>query len=402
MSMRSRDYITTYSGQKFNPLSPNVAAIEIKDIAHALARIGRANGHFVDFYSVGRHCLDCACEALARGYGARQALACLLHDAGEAYLSDITSPVKKHLRQYVAVEDGLLDVIYHKYLPGGIRPREQRVVKEIDNTMLYFEFVHFMGEKLADEEPELVSEPCFSFTSFQSVEEQYLFLFESLQQQMAQEPEQTSWQTVGISRWEDRWLAAVLTDGGCEFVTAERLSQICARYPDSDAVLTDVPVGLPESKEDEALRPELFLRKLVPGVGAAIPCRQAVDAESDELAREENIRVLGRTISPQMMEMRQVLRETDEFILHYNHWKNVLRQSHPQLLGDGRKMLWEQYGDALQQQIGAKHAREDALCLAMIGQLECRVGSSVIPAEPCNDAKGILMQVVAPLQGLKK
>lgn len=41
-------------------------------------------------------------------------------------------------------------------------------------------------------------------------------------------------------------------------------------------------------------------------------------------------------------------------------------QSHPQLLGDGRKMLWEQYGDALQQQIGSKHAREDALCLAMI------------------------------------
>lgn len=127
--MRTRDYITTYSGHAFSPLAPDADAIDLRDVAHALARIGRANGHFADFYSVGQHCLDCAQEALARGYSARQALACLLHDASEAYMADITSPVKKNLRQYVAVEDHLLDVIYQKYLPGGIRPREQRVVK---------------------------------------------------------------------------------------------------------------------------------------------------------------------------------------------------------------------------------------------------------------------------------
>ena len=135
--MRSRDSIITYSGHTFSPFRPDVEAIDIRDVAHALARIGRANGHFVEFYSVGQHCVDCAREALERGYGARQALICLLHDASEAYMSDITSPVKKQLRQYVALEDKLLDVIYQKYLPGGIRPREQRVMKEIDYTMLY-------------------------------------------------------------------------------------------------------------------------------------------------------------------------------------------------------------------------------------------------------------------------
>ena len=61
--MRSRDSIITYSGHTFSPFKPDVEAIDIRDVAHALARIGRANGHFVEFYSVGQHCLDCAREA---------------------------------------------------------------------------------------------------------------------------------------------------------------------------------------------------------------------------------------------------------------------------------------------------------------------------------------------------
>lgn len=392
--MRSRNYITTYSGRRFTPLTPDMDEIEIKDIAHALARIGRANGHFVEFYSVGQHCLDCANEALARGYGARQALICLLHDASEAYLSDITSPVKKHLRQYVSVEDRLLDVIYQKYIPGGIRPREQRVMKEIDNTMLYYEFVHFMGERLAPEEPELVSEPCFSFTSFQSVEEQYLYFFEMLRKQMTEEPVQQSWRTVGITCDNGQWLAAVLQgDGGCDLRMADTLQQLCAEEQEADAVLIDLPVGLPEAQADAAQRPEPQVRQL--GLGE-VPCRQAVYAADDTAAREANIRVLGRTISPQRMATRQQLREVDTFILEHSPWKNVLRQSHPQVLGDSRRLVLEQYSPLVQQQTGHKHGWESAICLAIIGQMECRDGSATIPAVPVNDAKGIQMQLVVP------
>lgn len=393
--MRSRNYITTYSGHAFSPLEPDAEAIDIRDIAHALARIGRANGHFVDFYSVGQHCLDCAQEALARGYGARQALACLLHDASEAYLSDITSPVKKSLRQYVAVEDRLLDVIYQKYLPGGVRPREQRVLKEIDNAMLYHEFVHFMGQKLAEEEPQLASEPCFGFTSFWSVEKQYLFLFDQLTQQLAQEEERRSWQTVGITAVEAGWQAAVLSANGCQFVTAARLWELCRAYEDADAVLVDLPVGLPESPEDEALRPEYGLRKGFGISAAAAPCRQAVYADTDQSAREENIRVLGRTLSPQQLAVRPKLRELDELLAERTEWKNVLRQSHPQLLGASRPLALRQYGGALPQG-GAKRSCENALCLAVIGQLECRGQCGTLPEAAANDARGIRMQVVAP------
>ena len=76
----------------------------IADIAHPLSFLTRANGHFAQFYSVGQHCIQCAKEASARGYNDRLALACLLHDASEAYLSDITRPVKKNLPGYRDVE----------------------------------------------------------------------------------------------------------------------------------------------------------------------------------------------------------------------------------------------------------------------------------------------------------
>ena len=76
-------YITTYSKLKFNPLTPKVEDISIKDISHALSLMCRANGHFPEFYSVAQHSICCCVEAMERGYGTKVALACLLHDASE-------------------------------------------------------------------------------------------------------------------------------------------------------------------------------------------------------------------------------------------------------------------------------------------------------------------------------
>ena len=79
--------ITTYSGEAFDPAQPDSQKIHIADIAHALSLLCRANGHFKRFYSVGQHCVNCALEAQARGYRPQVQLACLLHDASEAYLA---------------------------------------------------------------------------------------------------------------------------------------------------------------------------------------------------------------------------------------------------------------------------------------------------------------------------
>lgn len=172
------NYITTYKKVHFTPLEPRSEDILIEDIAHALSLMSRANGHFPAFHSVAQHCIECCQEALERKLGSRVALACLLHDASEAYLADITRPVKQHLSQYRSIEKGLLCAIYNKYL-NGITSEEQRLVKEIDDTLLYYEFYHFMGEELS-EKPPITRIPDFPELPFKTVEKQYLELFNEL------------------------------------------------------------------------------------------------------------------------------------------------------------------------------------------------------------------------------
>lgn len=182
------DHITTYTKLHFNPINPNPENIVIKDIAHALSLLCRGGGHFENFHSVASHCLECASEAKARNYTSRVQLACLLHDASEAYLADITRPVKKHLNTYSMIEEQLLQTIYNKYL-DGLNPDEKVLVDEVDNALLYHEFYYFMGEEIG-EKPHLLSSPDFSFLPFKEVENAYLSLFYKLCTNIAEEHSQ--------------------------------------------------------------------------------------------------------------------------------------------------------------------------------------------------------------------
>jgi predicted RNase H-like nuclease len=66
------------------------------------------------------------------------------------------------------------------------------------------------------------------------------------------------------------------------------------------------------------------------------------------------------------------------------------------VLGEGRRLIISQYREYLPQN-GDKHRFEDALCLAVIGQMECRNGSETIPKEPAKDARGLEMQIIVPV-----
>ena len=113
-------YITTYTRNHFNPVHPEAEKIDIQDIAHALSLTCRGNGHVSSFWSVGEHCICCAKEALGRGYSNRQALACLLHDASECYMSDVPRPLKQEMPRYREVEEQLLQVIYNNFLGSSL------------------------------------------------------------------------------------------------------------------------------------------------------------------------------------------------------------------------------------------------------------------------------------------
>ena len=169
--------IMTRSHKMFDPLNPEVELIDIADIAHSLSMLCRANGHFRSFYSVGMHCINCAKEAIARGYSRKVQLACLLHDGSEAYLSDVTRPVKQEIPRYREIEEPLQDVIWEKFLGEKLTEEENRQVFLIDDEILENEFPALMGAQLYETVPKLQSQPQFQFESFQKTKEEFLSLF---------------------------------------------------------------------------------------------------------------------------------------------------------------------------------------------------------------------------------
>ena len=174
------NYITTYTGLHFYPTEPNPDGLRMEDIAHALSLLCRGNGQTTTFFSMGQHCLHCAREAQARGYSRRVALACLLHDASEAYLSDVPRPFKQSMPQYRVLENRLLDVIYTKFLGAPLTDEEAALVKQIDDDMLYFDLRLLLNEPSNESGPEMKSAFSYDVLPFETVEREYLELYKKL------------------------------------------------------------------------------------------------------------------------------------------------------------------------------------------------------------------------------
>lgn len=172
--------IMTCSHIMFDPLNPEAELIKIGDIAHSLSMLCRANGHFRSFYSVGMHSINCAREAIARNYSRKVQLACLLHDGSEAYLSDVTRPVKQEIPRYKEIEEPLQNVIWNKFLGEPLTEEEERLVFLIDDDILENEFPALMGAKLKETVPQLATQAQFEFESFRKTEEEFLNLFQQL------------------------------------------------------------------------------------------------------------------------------------------------------------------------------------------------------------------------------
>ncbi len=172
--------ITTYTRKNFDPISPDIELIDIADIAHALSFLCRANGHLPEFYSVGMHSLNCMAEAQARGYSMRICLICLLHDASEAYLSDVTRPVKSVMPLYREIENKLQNVIYKKWLGNTLSDKEYRIMREIDDAILECEMRRYFGENTCEQKHNVLSSPNFDFESFAKTEKDFTENFERL------------------------------------------------------------------------------------------------------------------------------------------------------------------------------------------------------------------------------
>lgn len=133
--LRFEPWVETVSGIHFEFLSPRPEQINIKDIAWALSHIPRFGGHAKKFVSVAEHSIYVAMLSPKS-----LALEGLLHDAAEAYILDMPSPIKQFLPDYRAMEHKILSAIYCKYILGVPTSRE---VKDADKAQLQME-AHYL------------------------------------------------------------------------------------------------------------------------------------------------------------------------------------------------------------------------------------------------------------------
>ena len=133
-------FILTYSGNKFYYYEEFLEQYpyDIKEIAHVLSNICRYNGHSLYFYSVALHSALCANICKHTG-NFKAALALLLHDASEVYITDIPGPLKGIFGNVFQAVENIQSHIYKRY---GIDESDSKiidVVKEIDMKMCYTE-----------------------------------------------------------------------------------------------------------------------------------------------------------------------------------------------------------------------------------------------------------------------
>lgn len=95
-------WVQVHSGRRYYLFDPRPEEIDIEDIAHGLAHICRYNGHTIQHYSVAEHSVLVARRIPSTITDVR--LAALLHDAAEAYLGDVTRPLKMCLPNYKLLE----------------------------------------------------------------------------------------------------------------------------------------------------------------------------------------------------------------------------------------------------------------------------------------------------------
>jgi len=93
-------YIHTFHGRRIYVRDPDLnETIHLEDVAHGLARISRFTGQTSHRYSVASHCLMVA-DLLPTPLHASG----LVHDAVEAILGDVSSPLKSLLPEYRALQ----------------------------------------------------------------------------------------------------------------------------------------------------------------------------------------------------------------------------------------------------------------------------------------------------------
>jgi len=121
---------------------------------------------------VAQHSLNCAKEAQSRGYSKHVVLSCLFHDASEAYMSDLITPIKKQMKEYQIIEDQLLETIFQAF-HIKLKHEEKIIWKEMDHLLLETELKEMMPLEEDRSTVTLMSVPDLKEYYYRDVEEEF-------------------------------------------------------------------------------------------------------------------------------------------------------------------------------------------------------------------------------------
>ena len=135
--------IEMVNGGRFLILDPKASALDPQVLAHALSNLCRFTGHTQKFYSVAQHCV-----IVSKIVPPELAMQGLLHDASEAFIGDLSRPLKAILDILApgilfSIEERIHEVIAEKFKSGF--PHDP-AVKIADNVSLATEKRDLMAE----------------------------------------------------------------------------------------------------------------------------------------------------------------------------------------------------------------------------------------------------------------
>jgi 5'-deoxynucleotidase YfbR-like HD superfamily hydrolase len=146
MSPQVKNSISTYNGDFFDFDHPESFDFDVETIAHALSNICRYGGHSSKFYSVAEHSV-----LVSRVVPSHLAMCGLFHDASEAFVGDMPSPLKAMCPDYRAIEERVHKEIATqfglpypfppdiKYADKAVYKAERLQITSVDDTIWHID-----------------------------------------------------------------------------------------------------------------------------------------------------------------------------------------------------------------------------------------------------------------------
>jgi predicted RNase H-like nuclease len=171
---------------------------------------------------------------------------------------------------------------------------------------------------------------------------------------------------VGVDGCRAGWIAVAQNKHGLDYRIHPTFAELLQAWPPTATVFVDIPIGLP-SRSCASRRCDVEARQLL-GSGRASsvfspPCREAAQATDLGLAREINLREVGKSLSAQAWGICRKIAEVDRLLGNDPALVYRVREVHPELV------FWALNARRAMQH--AKKSRDGAQeRTALIGQLE--------------------------------